>query len=148
MAVKYNKSDLVDHQGVSAVIKNSVGEILMQDHVKYGFWTIPVGKTKEGQSVIEAIKEEVFEECNLIVEDLKEIAFREIEYTREGKKMIVPAYVFEILKYSGKLQNKESEKHREQKFVSLEEIKKMPYLSDSTVMFLESIGFKREAMLN
>jgi ADP-ribose pyrophosphatase YjhB (NUDIX family) len=148
MEVNYNDSDLVDHKGVSAVIKNSEGEILMQDHVKYGFWTIPVGKTKEGQNVIDAIKEEVFEECNLIVEELREMGFKDIEYIREGKKMIVPAYVFEILKYSGELQNKEPKKHKEQKFMSIEEVKNLPYLSDSTIMFLESLGIKREAKLD
>jgi len=37
MKINYNESDLSDHKGVSAVIKNPEGEILMQDHVKYGF---------------------------------------------------------------------------------------------------------------
>jgi ADP-ribose pyrophosphatase YjhB (NUDIX family) len=148
MTINYTSGDLVDHQGVSAVIKNSEGEILMQDHVKYGFWTIPVGKTEDGQTAIEAIKEEVFEECNLLIEDLREIAFKEIEYVREGKKVRVPTHVYEIISYSGELQNKEPHKHKEQKFLPLNEIKKMPYLSDSTIFFLESLGFKREAKLD
>jgi ADP-ribose pyrophosphatase YjhB (NUDIX family) len=147
MEIKYNKSDLEEHKGVSAVIRNSEGDVLMQEHVKYGFWTIPVGKTKKGQSVIDAIKEEVFEECNLVIEDLREIAIREIEYVRNGKKMIVPAYVFEVLKYSGEVKNKEPEKHKQQKFMSIEEIKNLPYISHSTVMFLESVGIMREARI-
>lgn len=140
MEIKYNASDLLEHHGVSAVIKNSDGELLMQDHVKHGFWTIPVGKTKKGQSVVDAVKEEVLEECNLVVENLKEIAFKEIEYIREGKKMVVPTHIFEITKYSGELKNNEPEKHREQKFMSINEIKKIPYLSDSTKMFLEDLS--------
>jgi hypothetical protein len=38
---------------------------------------------------MDAIKEEVFEECNLIIGDLKEIAYREIEYIRNNKKVKV-----------------------------------------------------------
>lgn len=149
MEEKWNKDDLKDIvYGVSAVIRNSEGKILMQDHVKCGFWTIPVGKTKEGQRVVDAIKEEVFEECNLIVEDLKEIAFKKIEYVRNGKKVTVLTHVHDILKYSGEIQNKEPNKHQEQKFMSIDEIKKLPYLSDSTILFLETIGVKREARLN
>lgn len=147
MRIKYTKEDLLDHHAVSAVIKNSDSEILMQDHVKYGFWTIPIGKAKQGQDPIEGIKEEVLEECNLVIEDLKEIAFKEMEYERNGKKIKAFTHVYEVLTYSGELKNNEPEKHNEQKFISLEEIKKIPYLSDSTIFFLESLGFKREAKL-
>jgi len=145
--VSYNEEDLLDHHAVSAVIKNFKGEILMQDHVKYGFWTIPVGKAKLGQGPVDAIKEEVFEECNLVVDKLKEIAYKEVKYPRDGKNVKVFTHVYEVLSYSGELKNNEPHKHREQKFIPLEEIKKMPYLSDSTIFFLESIGFKRDARL-
>ena len=37
MEANYNSEDLFDHHGVSAVIKNKDGEVLMQEHVKYGF---------------------------------------------------------------------------------------------------------------
>jgi hypothetical protein len=56
MKINYNKEDILDHHGIAAVIKNAEGEILMQEHVKYGFWTIPVGKVKEDQDVIEGLK--------------------------------------------------------------------------------------------
>lgn len=147
MEIKYTDEDLLDHHAVSAVIKNSNGNILIQDHIKFKFQTIPLGKAKAGQDPIEAIKEEVMEECNLIIEDLKEIAFKEVEYNREGKKVRVLTHVYEVLVHSGELTNKEPHKHTQQKFISLEEIKKIPYLSDSTIFFLESIGFKRDAKL-
>lgn len=145
--VNYTEEDLLDHHAVSAVIKNSKGDILMQDHVKYGFWTIPIGKAKNGQNPIEGIKEEIFEECNLIINSLKEIAFKEVEYERDGKIVKAFTHVYEITSYKGELKNKEPNKHNKQIFVSLEEIKKMPYLSDSTIFFLESIDFKRNAKL-
>ena len=147
MAINYTDEDLLDHHAVSAIIKNSEGDILMQDHVKFGFWTIPIGKAKAEQNPVEAIKEEVLEECNLIVEDLKEIAFKEVKYERNGKMVNVQTHVYEALEYLGELENMEPHKHIEQKFISLNEIKKIPYLSDSTIFFLESIGFKRGVRL-
>ena len=147
MVINYTDEDLLDHHAVSAIIKNSEGDILMQDHVKFGFWTIPIGKAKAEQDPVEAIKEEVLEECNLIIEDLKEIAFKEVKYERNGKMVKDLIHTYKILKYSGELENKEPHKHTEQKFIPLEEIKKIPYLSDQTIIFLKSIGFKRDAKL-
>ena len=147
MVINYTNEDLLDHHAVSAVIKDADGNILMQDHVKFGFWTIPIGKAKTGQDPVDGIKEEILEECGLIVEGLREIAFKEVEYERDEKRVKVMTHVYEILDYSGELENGEPEKHREQKFISLEDIKKIPYLSDSTIFFLGSIGFEREARL-
>ena len=148
MKVNYTDEDLCDHHAVSAVIKDEHGNILMQNHVKYGFWTIPIGKAKSNQTPIEGIKEEVFEECNIIIEDIKEVVYKEINYERNGKQVRALTHVFEVMKYSGDIENKEPEKHTEQKFIPLEDIMKIPYLSDATILFLESIGLKRDAKLS
>lgn len=39
--VKYNIEDMVDHDSVFAVIKDSGGRILFQEHIKYSHRTIP-----------------------------------------------------------------------------------------------------------
>ncbi|MFA5258661.1 MAG: NUDIX hydrolase [Candidatus Pacearchaeota archaeon] len=143
--VKYNSEDVCDHQGVAAIIKNSNGEILMQEHIKYGFWTIPVGKVNFGQSVEDGLKQEVFEECNIDIKKLKEIASRKYDYIRDGKNVAVEVHLFEIIEYSGTIKNKEPNKHKVQEFLSLDKIKNLPYLSDNTLLYLETIGFKREA---
>jgi len=145
--IKYNKEDLADHYGVCAVIKDSQGRILMQNHVKYGFWTIPVGKVDFGKNIEEGLKQEIFEECGLVIEKMKELVAKDYEYERNGKKVRVLAHLFEIIKYSGQIQNKEPQKHKEQKFVALEEIKKLPHLSDLTLLYLSIMGFNREAKL-
>ena len=44
--INYSEEDLRDHDAIGAVVKDSKGRILVQDHVTYGFWTIPVGKAK------------------------------------------------------------------------------------------------------
>lgn len=145
--IKYNNEDLTDHPGVSAVIKNSKGQILMQEHVKFGFWTIPVGKVKINQNIIEGLKEEVFEETNLIVNKCKELKFKVYEYLRNGKKVKVFAHLFEITDYSGKLENKEPNKHKNQKFMDIAEIINLPYISDTTLLYLETLGIKRDSRI-
>ncbi len=142
--IKYNSEDLVNHHGVSAVIKNNKGDILMQNHVKYGFWTIPVGKVKKNQTVIDGLKEEVFEECNINILNHKELNFTELKYIRDGNKVTVLNHIYEVLEYIGEVKNNEPHKHSEQIFLSIEEIVKKPYLSDATILFLETLGINRE----
>lgn len=145
--IKYNSEDLVDHHAVFSVIKDSEGKILMQNHVKHGFWTIPGGKVKVGQSVEEGLKEETFEECNLEIIECKEIINKDYEYIRDGRNIKISSHLFEIIKYSGEMKNMEPHKHSEQKFMDLEDVKKLPYISDLTLLYLECLGFKREKRL-
>lgn len=63
------------------------------------------------------------------------------------KKVIVRLHLFEITKYSGTVKNKEPHKHRKQRFMSLKEIKSIPYLSDATLLYLETLNFKRKAYI-
>ena len=142
--IKYNQEDIVSHHGVAVVIKNEKGEILMQEHVKYGFWTIPVGKVKDGQSIESGLKQEIFEECNLNVEEFKEIIVRNYDYNRNGNSVTVISHLFEVLKYSGIMKNNEPKKHKKQIFINLEKIKKLHYLSDLTLLYLETLGFNRD----
>ena len=119
--IEYNEEDVIDRNGVSAIIKNEKGEILMQEHSKFGFWTIPIGKVNTNEDLIEGLKEKVFEETNFKVKECKKIKSKTYKYQRNGKKVNVTANVYEI--------------------------KKLPYLSDSTIIYLGHLGFKREAQL-
>jgi len=140
---KYNAEDLIDHQGVSAIIKDAEGRILMQEHAKYGFWTVPVGKAKQGQTAADGLKEEVFEECNLTVKEFREIKYKVYEYMREGRLVKVFTHIYEIIDYEGEMQNKEPHKHPQQRFMELGEILKLPYLSDTTLLYLSILGIER-----
>ncbi len=148
MNIKYNKEDVVSHHGVAAVIKNQKGDILIQEHTKYGFWTIPVGKVKEGQDVIDGLREEILEECNLKVEEQKELMVKDYYYNREGKEITVTSHLYEIIKFSGEMKNLEPLKHKQQLFMPIEEIKRLPYLSDMTLLYLEQLNFIRESRLS
>ncbi len=147
MKINYNKEDVADHHGVAAVIKNEKGEILVQEHVKYGFWTIPVGKVKNAQNVDDGLKEEILEETDLNVLEAREIVVKDYFYERNGKSIKVISHLFEILRYSGKLNNLEPHKHSQQLFMSIDQIKTLPYLSDLTLLYLEQVGFKRPARI-
>ena len=143
MRMKYTSEDMSDHDAVAAVIKNNDVEILMQEHVKYGFWTIPLGKAKNDQSVDEGLKQELFEELDISITRYKEITGRNYTYT-DGRNIKVTAHIFEILSYTGKIYNKEPHKHKQQIFLSLDKIGKLPFLSDMTLLYLETLGIKRK----
>jgi 8-oxo-dGTP pyrophosphatase MutT (NUDIX family) len=147
MNIKYTNEDIVSHHGIAAVIKDAAGKVLVQEHVKYGFWTIPVGKVKSKQDVVGGLKEEIFEECNLQIEEYKEMAVEKYYYEREGKEITVIGHLFEIIKYSGEMENMEPHKHKQQLFMPIEDIKKLTYLSDLTLLYLNQLGFKREAKI-
>lgn len=147
MEPKYNAEDLNDHIAIAGVIKDSNGDILIQNHNKYGFMTIPVGKANYGQSAEDALKEELFEECNITVEEFTLLSKKNYEYERCGKIVNLVLHLYVIDKFSGIIENREFEKHSEQKFVSINEVKKYSHLSDATVLYLESLGFSRDAKL-
>ena len=145
--IKYNEEDVSNHHGIAAVVMNEGGEVLMQEHVKYGFWTIPVGKVLPDQSVEDGLKQEVFEECGIVAEQFEEISVRKYDYNRNGEEVEVLLHLFNILKYKGEVTNNEPEKHKQQKFLSIEEIKNIKHLSDSTLLYLETLGIVREAVI-
>jgi ADP-ribose pyrophosphatase YjhB (NUDIX family) len=138
---------VADHDGIAAIIKNAAGEVLVQEHVKFGFWTIPVGKVKTGQDVPSGLRDEIFEECNLEIQESKELCVKDYFYERHGRTVKVVSHLFEILKYSGEVINKEPNKHRQQLFMPIDKIVKLPYLSDVTILYLGQIGFERQARL-
>ncbi len=141
--IPYTTEDLQHHHALGAVIQNKDSEILMQEHVKYGFWTIPIGKVKEGQHIADALREELFEECDIVAELWKEIVAKEYDYIRNEKHVKVSGHVFDILAFSGTIKNKEPHKHTKQLFMSIERIKQLPHLSDLTLLYLGTIGIQR-----
>jgi ADP-ribose pyrophosphatase YjhB (NUDIX family) len=147
MEPNYTLEDLKDHVAIAGVIRDTYGNILIQRHNKYGFITIPIGKAKSGQTAEQGLMEELFEECDIVLTDFKLILKKDYSYDRRGKLINLVLYLFEIIDYSGIIKNKELEKHSEQKFMSLDEIKKSPYLSDATLLYLESLGFVRDAKI-
>ncbi len=119
----------------------------MQEHNKYGFWTIPIGKANPDQTPEEGLQQEIQEECNLKILECKELIQRKFIYERNGKMVNVLSHIYEVLKYTGVMKNNEPHKHKKQMFIPLEKIKQLLYLSDATVLYLEHVGYKREAKI-
>jgi len=145
--IKYNSEDIISHHSVAAIIKNQKGEILMQEHTKYGFWTIPVGKVKNGQNVEDGLKQEILEECNISIKKFKELIVRDYTYNRDGNEVLIISHLFEVVSYNGEIKNNELQKHKQQIFLPISEIKRLSYLSDLTLLYLEILGFKRDAKI-
>ena len=132
--VKYNTEDLTDHCGIAAVIKDNEGRVLIQKHVKYGFWTIPVGK---GIDAEETLKTEIKEECGIKVKKWRLIARKTFTYNRRGKKVNVDSHLYEIDDYEGDIKNLEPHKHSKQVFMKTTEIKELKYKSDMLKLWLK-----------
>lgn len=72
--------------GLGVIIFNKNNDILLilrnSDKIKAdsdmrleGTWTLPAGKIKYGETIIEAAKRKVKEETNLIIDDLKRLTY-------------------------------------------------------------------------
>lgn len=137
---KYNEEDLKNHDAVAGVIYNEECDILMLYHNKHECWTLPMGKVKDGQSVTDAIKTEMFEELGLIVLNAHELTSKVNTYCNDGVNIEVNEHLFLIDMCTGKLENKEPEKHREMKFMSLFEICHLKEkISPVTKMYIQYI---------
>lgn len=143
-----NKEDIKDHNGISGIVRLSTdpsspdyNKLLIFDHVKYGFSTIPIGKGPLHEDPRIALREELKEEINIDVQirDLKLVA-KDPNYTIDrGQGIItkVPLYCFDVLKYTGKIKNAEPHKHTNMRFLSIDEIKKLKEISNHTKMAVE-----------
>jgi len=131
-SLKYNKGDLNNHSGIGAVIKNDKDEILMLEHIKFGFWTIPVGKVDPGDSLQKTLYKELKEEVNIDVKDYEFVSMETRKYKREGNTVKVKQHLYIIKEWDGEVKNNEKNKHSDLQWMSLKEIKKLNNISDST----------------
>jgi 8-oxo-dGTP pyrophosphatase MutT (NUDIX family) len=101
---------------VRIVIQNEKGELLVIFEKKWNCWVFPGGKVELNEIPEEAAKREVFEETNLVIEDL-EIIDKKIFGL---KSQICTGYLFKANKYSGEIKNKELEKITDIKFKQID----------------------------
>jgi len=146
--IQYTPEDLQDFHSVGAVIFNDKKEILMMDHVKLNFWTIPIGKVKPNETVEEGLLTEVKEELDITPKQFKEISIFKKTYSRWGKNVHAIGHLFLIESYKGKIKNNEPHKHRSIKFMSFEQIKKLSKISDMTKEMIKVSDKGRLTFLN
>lgn len=97
---------------VRVIIQNERGELLVIFEKKWNCWVFPGGKIEPGETPEEAAKREVFEETNLIIENLEIVA--EHDFDINSKHCI--GYLIKVNKYSGEIKIKELEKITDIKF--------------------------------
>ena len=93
---------------VRVVIQNEKGELLVIFQKKWNCWVFPGGKIESGETPLQAAKREVFEETNLIIEDLEIVA--EKEFFSDELQKNKTGYLIKANKYSGEIKIKELDK--------------------------------------
>lgn len=135
----YTPGDLADHEAISAVIKDAEGKVLMFEHKKFGFWTIPIGKAESHETPYQGMCTEVLEECGINVVSATELVVKSYEYERNGKNVVANHHVYVVDKYEGVPKNSEPDKHTHMKFMSIDEIRGLEELSDATLLYLSTL---------
>jgi len=128
--------DLENHDAVVLLLRDSIGRFLCLYHNKFDFWTVPLGKTEEGQSPEQAAVAEAQEELGIEVTKLSKRYQGTRVYCRQGHYIVTFFHLFEITEYRGSPQNMEPGKHASMKFLSTSELRDLPRTSDGTVMLL------------
>lgn len=138
--IKYNEGDLRPiHDAIGAIIEKN-GKYLMMDHVKFNFWTIPIGKVEPQQTVVQGLRQELKEEINIIPVKYIEVGKFTKKYKRDKILVTVISHVFKVDSWRGTIRNNEPKKHRSIKWMSKEEIiklKKAKKVSDNVIEALE-----------
>ena len=135
----YNKEDMRSHIGVAGILRDEDGNILIQNHNKFKFNTLPVGKAKPDESALQALKTEMREELGVNVQKAKLVGRKTFTYDRKGIPVDVDLHVFDVEKYRGTPVNAEPEKHKWIKFMSPEKVKRMRNVSDA-LLFSKELG--------
>ncbi|KLL04027.1 MAG: methionyl-tRNA synthetase [Mycoplasmataceae bacterium CE_OT135] len=102
-------------------IQNKNNEYLLVYNKKYNKWQFPGGKLEQGESAEEAAKREIFEETNLVIEDLEKVG-EEIFY---ANNIWWKFYFYRTEKYAGELLIKEKETIGEIKFLEISKIREI-----------------------
>ncbi len=101
---------------VRVVIQNEKGELLVIFEKKWNCWVFPGGKIEPNETPLEAAKREVFEETNLIIEDLEIVSEQVFDKKNQG----CMGYLVKANKYSGEIKIKEPEKITDIKFKQID----------------------------
>ncbi len=139
-AVRYTAEDLLDHHAVAAVIRDSLSRVLIVEHKKWGFWSIPIGKAHPGQDPLAGLKEEMREELGIEIEQARDVVQCVLKYDREGRTIRLVMHIFEVDAFGGTIENLEPTKHARLEYMYVEEIAALDCLSDATLLYLEELG--------
>ena len=70
---RFTQEDIETRDAIGIVVRDTQGKILIQDHVKLDFFTIPIGKLKSGEDMKAKVSEEMSEEHGIKVQECEKI---------------------------------------------------------------------------
>lgn len=91
--------------GVRAIIRNEAGEVLLQQHRTLGRWSLPGGAMELDESVLDALRREVWEETGLrVLEATPFGVYSDPRYSityANGDQLQVIGIAFQVLAWTG-----------------------------------------------
>lgn len=113
---------------VYALIKNKHNQILMVDNHE-GHWSLPGGRVEEGESLVEAVVREVYEETGLTFEPGDILAINEGKFLKRNHHAIF--FTFEGRIVGGVEEIKMPEEIFQLEWVNIEQVEqRTPYYSE------------------
>ena len=127
------------YNAFGAVIKDEQSRILIQKHVKYDMYTIPIGKCPINVQHDTGLRRELVEECGITARTLLKLDEGNLIFqTSDNKQIIIVTCLIKVLSYLGEVKNLEPHKHEIQKFMTIDEIKEHDRLSYVTQLYLNN----------
>ena len=143
--VELTTEDLQEHDALAAVIRDDSGSVLMLEHRKFGFWTIPLGKALHGQAPLEGLAMELREELGIDLIAATERRCVRLIYWRQGREVPLDLHLIDVDAFSGHPQNLEADKHARLKYMTIGEIADLEATSDGTLLLMEELGVSGRA---
>lgn len=121
--IKLTEEDLQDFQSIGAVFQKG-DKFLLLDHVKFNFWSVPIGKVPKGKKVEQGLKMEMKEELDVTVTKYRLLNIWKRTFFWQGKRIKTENYLYYIDDYKGRIKNNEPHKARSLKYMTINEIRK------------------------
>lgn len=134
-----NALDLRAHDAFGLVLFRSSDEVLCLFHKKFWFWTIPLGKVDPGMTLSGAVAAEARQELGIDVHEWRELVVRKTQVRHARRRVPIRMHIVEIQRFTGSIMNMEPNKHRELKFVSVDELRRLRPTSIATSLFVEQL---------
>lgn len=116
---------------VAILVADDKDRLLVLWHAKYRFWTVPLGKVEIGEGDVHAAQREAFEELGIVSQhvELFDTIYKPADLDDYSDIIIA---LCRVMDYTGKVANREPDKHHNLHFLDPSEISHLHPLSYPT----------------